>query len=207
MGESGAFRPSRYIAVVVVLALHLAAIALLLTASRATGVAVATNPPLQLVFLPPTKAPKMLADSARPTHMRADVGITVAPPALDGLSPAAPATQADGSGAGVNWVAEAHRALKAMEIRRVQNVQHAALGLSPWDGWLPERQQLADNRIRTSSGDWVVWINSSCYQIATWHERVPLQDTPEPQTICVDLRGTPPGGPIDQANEEPVSQP
>ena len=188
MGESGSWGSSRLAAVLIVLALHVGAIAFLLTATRASTLLVSTGPALELLFLPPAKAPRMLADSARPKHLRIDVGISVAPPALEGLAPAAPATQADGEGAGVNWTAEAQRALEAFEIRRTQNVQHAALGLSPWDGWLPERQLRAGGRIRTESGDWVVWINGSCYQVAKWHEGAPVTGASETRTICIEAR-------------------
>jgi hypothetical protein len=186
MGESGTWGSSRLITVLAVLTLHGAAIWLLLTAPPGPGGVAASGGPLELVFVPPTQAPKMLADSARPKHLRADVGLTVAPPSLDGLLPAAPASQAGSSGAGVNWTAEAERALMAYEIRRDQGVQHATLGLSLWDGWLPPRQLRPGERIRTESGDWIVWINGRCYQIASWHRGATPQNPSQTPTTCTD---------------------
>jgi hypothetical protein len=184
MGMSSVWKPSRLIAILAVLVLHLAVIALLLMSARSPVGPVATNPPIEVVFLPPAKAPKMLADIAPPKHLLTDVGVSISPPALDGSSSPAPVAQAGGGGAGVNWAAEAHRAVKAFEIRRDQNVSHASLGLSPWDGWLPEGVNLAGDKFRTDSGDWIVWINGNCYQVASWQEDAPLLDETGPRTIC-----------------------
>ncbi|HEX4151584.1 MAG TPA: hypothetical protein VHY75_05175 [Steroidobacteraceae bacterium] len=201
MAESGPWGSSRFIAVLVVLALHLAVVLLLLTAPGAPPM-IAADSPLELVFIPPTKAPKMLADSARPKHLRVDVGISVAPPDLDGLAPAAPATQADGAGPGVNWAAEARRALMAYEIRRDQGVEHTNLGLTPWDGWLPDRQRRPGASMRTESGDWIVWINGSCYQIASWHHGAPAREAAKPPTLCIDERGMARAVPGDGTSEQ-----
>jgi len=32
--------------------------------------------------------------------------------------------------------------------------------------WLPARHHPGD-QFKTASGDWIVWINASCYQVAT----------------------------------------
>lgn len=181
----GARWPSRFITVLVVLALHAGVLALLLAAREASMPAAASRPPLELLYLPPAKAPKMLADSVPPKHLRADVGISVAPPSLDGLVPAAPVAQAGGGGAGVNWAAEARRALMAYEIRRDRGVEHATLGLTPWDGWLPAWQRRPGERVRTRAGDWIVWIDGNCYEVATWYPGTRERDAAQTPTICV----------------------
>jgi hypothetical protein len=182
----GILKSSRLIALLVVLVCHLGVIALLVAGSASSKVgADAANPPLELIYLPPVKFPQALADSAHPKHVNVNVGLALAPPSLDTSSLPAPISQNGGGGAGVNWTAEAHRAVKAFEIRRDEHVIHSALGTSPWDGWLPLGEHHAGDKYRTESGDWIVWIDSNCYQIARWRDGAPVRDENPPQTICV----------------------
>lgn len=192
MGQFDAWRPSalRCVALFAVLALHGAVLALLLEDHRGPVAAHPSGSALQLLYLPPAKAPKMLAASTPPKHLLADVGISVAPPSMDGLSAAAPLAQTRGGGAGVDWAAEARRALLAYEIRRDQGVEHASLGLTPWDGWLPAWQRRPGERVRTSNGDWIVWINGRCYEIASWHPGTsPGPETAHTPAVCVEDAG------------------
>jgi hypothetical protein len=171
----------------VVLGCHVGVIALLVAESASPKVgADAANPPLELIYLPPVKYPQALADNAHPKHVNVNVGLALAPPSLDGSSLPAPLSQNGGGGAGVNWTAEAHRAVKAFEIRRDEHVIHSLLGTSPWDGWLPLGEHHAGDKYRTESGDWIVWIDSNCYQIASWRDGAPVRDENPPQTICVN---------------------
>lgn len=202
-GESRVWVASRSIAVLIVLGLHLGVIALLVIGTRFSTRAVSASPPLTLLYLPPSKIPKVRADSARPKHLWSNVGISIAPPSLDSSSLSAPASETGGNGPGVNWAAEKRRAVAAFEIRRDQQVTYAMIGSSPWDGWLPQRMRDAIDRSRTESGDWIVWINGNCYQIARWHTSTPAQEAEPPQTICVDDSGERPAGPIDQSTNNP----
>jgi hypothetical protein len=184
----GILKSSRLIALLVVLGCHLGVIALLVAGSASSKVgADAANPPLELIYLPPVKFPQALADSAHPKHVNVNVGLALAPPSLDTSSLPAPVSQNGGGGAGVNWTAEAHRAVKAFEIRRDEHVIHSVLGTSPWDGWLPLTHHAGD-KYRTESGDWIVWIDSNCYQIASWRDGTPVRDENPPQTICVNKK-------------------
>jgi hypothetical protein len=185
----GILKSSRLIALLVVLGCHVGVIALLVAQSASPKVSGdAANPPLELVYLPPVKFPQALADSAHPKHVNVSVGLALAPPSLDISSAPAPVSQNGGGGAGVNWTAEAHRAVKAFEIRRDEHVIHSVLGTSPWDGWLPLGEHHAGDKYRTQSGDWIVWIDSNCYQIASWRDGTPVRDQNPPQTICVNKR-------------------
>ncbi len=178
----------------VVLGLHLGVVAWLLAGSSGSTVGpAAADPPLELVFLPPVKYPQALADIAHPKHVNVSVGISLVPPSLDSDSSSlpAPVSQNGGGGAGVNWTAEARRAVKAFEIRRDEHVIHSALGTSPWDGWPSPGEHHAGDKYRTESGDWVVWIDSNCYQIASWREGTPVRDETPPQTICVNSGSAP----------------
>jgi hypothetical protein len=178
-----------------VLAIHGVFIVLLLLGPGPTPPAI---PPqdaaVQLVYLPPPIAPKLRSGIPRPIHITLDVGISLSPLPQPSPFESAPAAQPDGDGGpGVNWMAEARRAIEAYEIRRDQHVVHEGLGLSPWEGWLPEAPHYSGEKYRTSSGDWIVWINGNCYQVASWHDGkppAPDQETP-PETICVSREKSP----------------
>ena len=112
MQQSRGWGLSRYVALFVVLALHLAFFAALMRTSRNPGVDSSMNAPVELLYLPPARFPRVRAENARPTRIKGD---TVAPmePLLLGSTgsaqaPAAAASNGDGSG--VDWKAEARRA-------------------------------------------------------------------------------------------------
>jgi hypothetical protein len=182
--ESSAWKASRCSAAVAVLALHLAVVALLLMHSRLPPGLPSTAPAIEVMFLPPLKVPTARADGAHLSRIKVDMGMSLAPPTVDSSSQAASAGGSNGGRPGVNWAAEARRAVKAFEIRRDEQVTHATLGLSLWDGWLARQPHHAGEQMRTDSGDWIVWIDSNCYQVAHWYAGAP-QDADPPTTTCV----------------------
>lgn len=168
-----------------VLALHLALLALLLRTSRNLNLAPATEQSIEVLLLPPAKVPPVRIENTRPQRLSTDVMIAFAPPALN--SPSEPGSSAapDGRGPAVNWTAEAHRAVRAFEIRRDQPPSAAQSVSSPWDSWWPRhRGHHAGDRYKTDSGDWIVWIDANCYQVASWHAGATVANTSPPQTIC-----------------------
>jgi len=185
MAESRVWEPWKSVTLILVSAIHVALIALMLMSPRTSIDLPASNLPIELMWLPPTKVPTVRVDNTRPPHVSANLSISIAPPDLNSsASSAPPASAPDRSGSDVNWAAEAHRAVQAFEIRRDRQVNHAMLGSSPWDGWLPRREHHAGDRLRTENGDWIVWINSNCYQVASWHSGAPAQDATQTPTVC-----------------------
>lgn len=166
------------------LALHLVVVALLLMQTRSPTGFRATAPALEVMFLPPVKVPTARADGAHLQRMKVDIGMSLAPPTVNSSSQAVSAGGSNGGTPGVNWAAEARRAVKAFEIRRDEQVSHATLGLSVWDGWLARQPHHAGEQMRTDSGDWIVWIDSNCYQVAHWYAGA-RQDADPPVTTCV----------------------
>lgn len=186
MTESSVWGPTRSVTLALVLAIHVALIALWLWGSHHSMILAEPSPPIELMWLPPTKVPTVRVDNTRPPHVSANLSISLAPPELTSQSAATPpASAADRPGSDVNWAAEAHRAVQAFEIRRDRQVSHAMLGSTPWDGWLPHREHHAGDRFKTDSGDWIVWIDGNCYQVATWHAGAPAEDATQTPTICV----------------------
>src|SRR5258708_12835523 len=110
------------------------------------------------------------------------------------MSPASSGT--DGDGAAVNWAAEAPRAVQAVEIRRNHPPSVAISSSTLWTDWWP-REHHAGDRFKTESGDWIVWIRASCYQIATGgsdafgSSQSQIVSTGQPQTTTTDRLPTP----------------
>jgi hypothetical protein len=137
---------------------------------------------MELVFLAPLKPPKVLADNNRPRRLANNIAMDISPPVVDGATQAGSSSATDGRGSGVNWIAEAHRAVRAFEIRNSQS-HNKALSVS---SALDERgfaEHHAGDRSKTESGDWIVWINADCYKIASWHSGAGVE-TVSPQTVC-----------------------
>jgi hypothetical protein len=192
--KSSAWNASRWSAVIAVLALHLAVVALLLMGGRSPPGFPSEAPGIEVMVLPPPKMPTARADGAHLQRLKVDTGISLAPPSLDSSWQSESAGGSDGGTPGVNWAAEARRAVKAFEIRRDQQVTHSTLGISLWDSWLARQPHHAGERLRTDNGDWIVWIDSDCYQVAHWHPGRP-QETDPPTTTCVGDKAAPDGAP------------
>jgi hypothetical protein len=172
----------------------LAVVALLLMEHRPPPGFPSTASAIEVTFLPPAKMPTARADGAHLQRLKVDTGMSLAPPSLDASWQSEPAGGSDGGTPGVNWAAEARRAVQAFEIRRDQQVTHETLGISLWDSWLARQPHHAGERLRTDSGDWIVWIDSDCYQVAHWHAGRP-QETDPPTTTCVGDSKNEPNGP------------
>ena len=181
----------RPIALFVVLALHLAALALLLAHSRTLNIAGAAEHPLELMVLAPVKPPKVTIENTGPQRLRTNIAIALAPPALNSSSQTGPGSAPDGQGSAVNWAAEAHRAVRAFEIRGHQTT-NSALSVSSSLDVTGSSEHHAGDKLKTPNGDWIVWISADCYQIASWHSDVPAFG--EPTIICRKPAAHPPGG-------------
>src|ERR1700721_3386442 len=97
------FRPT---VLFIVLALHLATLALLLAHSRTLNMASAAEHPVELVFLAPVKPPKVRVENSLPQHWSTNIAVALAPPALNSSSQSGPGSAPDARGPAVNWPAE-----------------------------------------------------------------------------------------------------
>jgi hypothetical protein len=169
--ESTRRRLSRCTALFFVVAVHAALLAWLIAALRAPPADTASAEPLQLLFLPPQSLPKIRVDNLHSRRLNGGKPVSIAPPVPDRdssvASESAPTSGSRDGGSGVDWAAEAKRALQAFEIRSRQpaasdSVSRRSPAEQPW--WPAHR---AGDRFKTEDGNWIVWINSSCYQVAT----------------------------------------
>lgn len=174
----------------IVVVLHLA-ILLLVGAFHTSMITVPADKPLQLVYIAPVIPPRVVADNNRPPRLASNLAVSLSPPVVNAATQMGTLSGTDGHGSGVNWIAEAHRAVRAFEIRSNQT-HNSALSVS---SALDERgfgEHHAGDRSKTESGDWIVWINADCYKIASWHSGVSTE-TQLPQTICRS-KAVPPRG-------------
>ena len=182
---------SRYVILFLVLALHAALLALLMRKSHTGYRAASVNPPVELLFIAPTMPPKIRSENPRPQRLHGNMAITMAPPVLDSPSSApstltSPAASGSGgNGSGVDWAAEARRALQAFEIRNHQPPSGNSVSSSPGeDNWWPRGKHHAGDQYKTANGDWIVWINSSCYQIASAGGNAYAPGAAPPRVVC-----------------------
>ncbi len=183
MHESNVWGAQRYITLVVVLALHLTFLALFFTAPRTRAVSDSTIDPVEVMLFPPTKVPKVRFENARLQRLSADIAISMTLPGVAAPPLSPPASGTDGDGAAVNWVAEAHRAVQAFEIRRNHPPTVAISGAPSLTDWWP-REHHAGERFKTENGDWIVWISANCYQLATAAGSAAVGSTPS-RIICL----------------------
>jgi hypothetical protein len=192
MDEPTRWGLSRYATLLVVLTAHTALLAWLVTALRTAEPVASSSAPLQLLLIAPEIMPKIRVAQFRPRRLDSGSPVPVAPPALDtGPSPSDSASKAGSTGSNgsnVDWGAEARRALQAFEIRSREpaannSVSRSSPAEQPW--WPAHRP---GDRFKTADGNWIVWINSSCYQVATSST---TRGGVLPGTICPGKSGMP----------------
>jgi hypothetical protein len=186
MNESEHWTVSRFAALAAVLILHAMLFAALLISSQIHGIRASQASAVELISLVPVNPPKARTTPAALRRLGGDTAITIAVPVPDSPSlpsSSAPASSSMGDGSGVDWTAEARRALQAFEIRTNQLSSNKSVSGRPEDdNWLPNAQHRPGELLKTASGDWIVWINANCYQIATSGAHV--IGAPLPETIC-----------------------
>jgi len=201
---------SRYVILLAVLALHMAVLAVLLLKPRPGNISAPMSHSIELLYLAPATLPKIRSESAPPRRFSGDTAITMAPPVLDSpstsLSP--PTSGSDGSGSGVDWAAEARRALQAFEIRSHQPPANDSVSSSPEENnWWPRARHHAGDQFKTANGDWIVWINSSCYQVASAGGAAYGLGARLPLTVCPDESHTSRGDLFEQVPAYKKSRP
>ena len=190
MDESKRWRTRRYATLVTVALLHAALIGALLIPAAHTRITDADS--LQLLLLPPPSVPHPVSDYPRLQPSGA-TAVKILPPVLAALEARSfatesrgPVSRSEGSGSAVDWVAEAHRALQAFEIRTQQPSTDILISGSPAEEhWWPRGKRRAGDEFKMPNGDWIVWVSSTCYQVA---KSRPSKDAAEgaPPTVCVD---------------------
>lgn len=207
MDQSEGWGHSRYVTLAAVIVMHWALVAAFLMYTGTQDHSLAAERPVEVLFFPPADKPKIRPDNFRPKRLVGDNSISIAPPAIDSLlpSPSSDASATDGTGAGVDWRAEARRALQAYEIRSRLPPSRDSLSNSPAEeNWWPQARRRAGAPFKTAAGDWIVWINSNCYQVATSESHSYTLGAMLPRTVCAAEGGMPRGDePPEQKKRRP----
>lgn len=189
MGDAIGWDHRRVVILAAVVVLHLALMTALLLSRPEPRAGGGTPRPMELLHLPPTPQSKIRPENFRPSRIGSDTTISIAAPVIGSLSMAPATSGADGNGAGVDWSAEARRALQAYEIRSHKNPNAPSPSRSTTDDdWWPHAAHHAGEHYKTDGGDWIVWIDSSCYQVAKAAAADALGAV-LPQTVCPDQDG------------------
>ncbi|MDB6082947.1 MAG: hypothetical protein JWN43_828 [Gammaproteobacteria bacterium] len=193
MHDSTGWGLPRYATLLVVVTLHLAVIAAFMRMSRTGSLPSASAQPIEVLLLPPVNLPKVRSENARPRRSSGDTAMRIALPVLESptvsLSPR-PVSSMDGNGSGVDWAAEARRALEAFEIRNHKPQGNRSVSSEPVDdNWWPHPRHRAGERFKTASGDWIVWIDANCYQVASAGPSIYAIGATLSRTICPGQSG------------------
>lgn len=173
-------------------AVHLGLLAWALLATRTSSVVAPSEVPINIVYLPPIQFPRVHAEHTRLEPMRTNVAIGAAPPLFASAAQSGSSSASEGRGSAVNWAAEAHRAVRAFEIRR-DHPRTSAISVSmSWEDWVLREHRVGE-RFKTEGGDWIVWINANCYQVASWDPNAPPLSPDPPPTICREPEAAPHG--------------
>jgi len=172
-----------------VLAIHLALIAALLMAPGPGRLSGATTNSVQLLYMAPVYPPKVHAVMANLPRRGNPLALAVEPPIFESQSfpvSQAPGSSANGEGSGVDWAAEARRALQAFEIRNHQPSAAKSVSGRPGDDHWRPGAHYAGEKFKTANGDWIVWLNANCYEIAGAGSGAYVHTAPLSEPICRD---------------------
>jgi hypothetical protein len=180
MNETETRRAQRLGVLLVVMVLHAGLLAWIVFAPRPTFAVSGAAVPLTLLLIPPEATPRIRIQRARPENLHAEQR-AVRAPLPDASAALGTSAGSDRRESGVDWIAEARRAVRAFEIRRDEAPTKALSVTASGDEW-PVRGHHADES-RTASGDWIVWIDANCYKVASGLPRS-AADTVAPDTKC-----------------------
>jgi hypothetical protein len=195
MNESKHGPAPRYLTALLVATAHLVVIAALLMAPVNLSQVGFTEKSIQLLDVVPVQPPKVPNVTANLPRPGSNLNVKVEPPLLTSLSfPASPASgsAANGDGPGVDWAAEARRALQAFEIRNQQSSASKSVSDRPEDDHWRPGAHYAGEKFKNADGDWIVWLNANCYEIASAASGASAHIAPLTEPICRNSTGTTP---------------
>lgn len=168
-----------------VIALHMAVFMAMLHYSLLVSRATDADS-IQVSFVTPAQPERVRVTHLRPQSLSTQLLASASAPSFAAIGEGSNGSGARPGNDGLNadWVAEAHRAVRAYEIRRDQPPVNPISGASR-DYWELQREHVhrAGDRYKNESGDWIVWIDDRCYKIAEWHRGDPNDSSP-PKIIC-----------------------
>jgi hypothetical protein len=152
---------SRYLALLVVLAVHVALLTGLIIAAKARFLTTLAAPPIELLILPQNAAPTV----PPPPDRRKKVAATPLTPPPDALTLVTPNSNSEVAGPPIDWSQEAHNA--AASIARSATALNDTIPAPPSNSpFAAPPAHHKDEQIPTTDGRWIVYVSNDCYQVS-----------------------------------------
>jgi hypothetical protein len=165
MDESQKWGRSRYIALLIVSALHVALVIALIIAAKTRVLLTAVPNPIELLVLSPDTAPQTApppASASRPKKVTPS-----AVPPSSAITIDQPAASADDVGPPVDWAQEAHNVAAGIAKESSAERRHdTAPAPSPRSPFAPPPVHHKGEQYPTADGQWIVFVSDDCYQVS-----------------------------------------
>jgi hypothetical protein len=155
---------SRYVALLVVLALHVALLSGLVIAARTRFLTTPATPPIELLILP-ENAPATVPPPPTLSDRRKKGAATPLAPPPDALTLVTPNSTSDVAGPPIDWSQEAHNAAASIAkgAPAPNDTIPAPSSNSPFAA--PPAHHKGE-QIPTADGRWIVYVTDDCYQVS-----------------------------------------
>jgi hypothetical protein len=164
MEERQQWGRSRYVALLGVLALHVAVLTGLVIAAKTRIQAIPTATPIALLVLPQNAAPTAPPPPTM-SDRRKKVSPVLVPPPPDALTAITPNSTPDIAGPPIDWSQEAHdvAANIARSAPALEETRPPILSNSPFAAPPPHQR---GEQIPMADGRWMVFVSEDCYQLS-----------------------------------------
>jgi hypothetical protein len=155
---------SRYVALFVVLALHVALLTALIVAAKTRFLTTPAAPPIELLILPQNTAPTVPPPPALSDRRKKVAETPLAPPP-DALTVVTPNSTSEVAGPPIDWSQEAHNAAASIAkgAGALNDTIPAPSSNSPFAA--PPAHHKGE-QIPTADGRWIVYVTDDCYQVS-----------------------------------------
>jgi hypothetical protein len=155
---------SRYAALLVVLALHVALLTGFIITAKTRLLTTPAAPPIELLILPQNPAPTIPPPPTLPDRYKKVAATPLAPPP-DALTVVTPNSSSDVAGPPIDWSQEAHNA--AASIAKDAPALKDAIPAPPSNSpFAPPPAHHKGDQIPTADGRWIVYVTDDCYQLS-----------------------------------------
>jgi hypothetical protein len=164
MHERQRWTRSRYVALLAVLALHVAVLTVLVIAAKTRILTTPAAAPIELLILPQKPTPTIPPPPTLPDRRKQVPATPVAPPP-DALTVVTPDSTSDVAGPPIDWSQEAHNAAAriAKDAPALNDRNPALQSNSPFAA--PPAHHKGE-QIPTADGRWIVYVSDDCYQVS-----------------------------------------
>jgi hypothetical protein len=164
MDESKKWGQSRFVALLIVLALHVSVMIALIIVAKTRILVTSTRNPVELLVLPrnsPTQIP--VPPPAAASRSRKAAPATLPPSSAITIDPSAAA--ADRVAAPVDWALEAQSVAAGIAKKDSAGRSREAVSSPPSPFAAPPPHHKGE-QIPTADGQWIVYVSDDCYQVS-----------------------------------------